>query len=384
MASLDPATGGPARSVPQLALAQSGLGHEVGLWAPGMDHGAGTWRVADLASDAVERMQLLPGEFEQALDSFGRPDLVHDHGIWLPCHRQVAKACAARGIPRIASPRGMLEPWALNHKKWKKRAAWWLYQKRDLQAAAGLHATADSEARQLRRLGLKAPMVVAANGVTVPILESGFLTRFDSQEAGCEAGGLPNGFGFEEAGCKPALHRTALFLSRIHPKKGLPMLVEAWARVRPEGWSMRVVGPDEGGHRGEVERLVAGAGLTDCWSFANSLEGDDKWRAMAAADLFVLPTHSENFGIVVAESLACGVPVITTTAAPWQGLRDHGCGWWVEPDAAALGAALDEATRVEASGLREMGRSGREWMAADFGWEGIARKMEAFYQEVAG
>ncbi|MCX6879269.1 MAG: glycosyltransferase [Verrucomicrobia bacterium] len=105
---------------------------------------------------------------------------------------------------------------------------------------------------------------------------------------------------------------------------------------------------------------------------------------MGAADLFVLPTHSENFGIVVAEALACGVPVITTTGAPWAGLLDHRCGWWVDVTVDALAGALEAAIALTDDERAAMGQRGREWMLRDFGWSEIARRMIAGYEEVVG
>ncbi|MDB4408949.1 glycosyltransferase [Akkermansiaceae bacterium] len=194
-ASLEPSSGGPARSVPQLALAQARQGAEVGLWSPDPSHEG----LADLSSGESTKLQIFSGNFSQSLDVFGVPDLVHDHGIWLPCHREVVKICNERSIPRIVSPRGMLEPWALNHKKWKKRLAWWLYQKRDLQSAVALHATAEQEVANLQRLGLKKSAIILPNGVDLPVIEHGSVTT-SSRE------------------------KTALFLGRTHPIKNLPAL----------------------------------------------------------------------------------------------------------------------------------------------------------------
>lgn len=369
VASLDPSAGGPARSVPQLSLALADRGHEVGIWASEMprerkkdkgDRGVLAPILADLNVEKAGRIRVLEGSFEEALDVFGQPQLVHDHGIWLPCHREVVKVCRGRDIPRVVSPRGMLMPWSLNNKKWKKRLAWWLYQRQDLRSVAGLHATADSEAAQLRKLGLRAPIVVAANGVVV------------AEESKARAETVREG------------PHKALFLSRVHRKKGLPLLVEAWAKVKPENWQMRVVGPQEEGHLAEVREMVEKAGLADSWSFGSGLEGEQKWQAMKEADLFILPSHSENFGIVVAEALAVMTPVITTTGAPWEGLLDHQCGWWVAPAVDPIAEALKSAIHLSDQERSEMGGRGRDWVKKDFAWPGIAQKMEEFYREVVG
>jgi glycosyltransferase involved in cell wall biosynthesis len=345
--------------------------------------------LADLSEEAAGKIRVLTGDFGAALSAFGRPDVVHDHGIWLPCHRQVARVCRQRGIPRIVSPRGMLEPWALNHKKWKKRLAWWLYQRRELRAAAGLHATAPSESDQLRALGLKGPMAAVPNGVEVPEIEDrrpakAPRTTDDGRTTTDERPRTTDG------------RRTALFLSRVHSIKGLPMLLEAWARVEPAGWRLRIVGPDEGGHEAELKALADRLGIlwsdartdrpggTAAIEFGGSLEGGAKWRAMAAADLFVLPTHSENFGIVVAEALAAATPVITTQGAPWELLETERCGWWTPVSADGIAAALDEATRRSPEELAAMGGRGRAVVAERFAWERIAQEMIACYRWVLG
>ena len=290
----------------------------------------------------------------------GKPDVIHDHGVWLPINHRIAIVAQERRIPRIVSPRGMLEPWSLNHKKWKKKLAWWLYQHADLNTAAALHATAESEARQFECLGLSQPIHVIPNGVDIPSPSSSNQPSTSS----------------------PSSLKTALFLSRIHPKKGLPLLVEAWAKAQPKGWRMRIVGPDEAGHRREIEDMVAKAGLTEVWTFEGALDDKDKWECYRNADLFILPTHSENFGIAVAEALASGVPVITTTGTPWQGLTDTKSGWWIAPTASALADALQDACTLETSDLREMGNCGREWMLRDFTWKSVASRMTCAYNDL--
>jgi glycosyltransferase involved in cell wall biosynthesis len=172
----------------------------------------------------------------------------------------------------------------------------------------------------------------------------------------------------------------ALFLSRIHPKKGLLTLVEAWAMARPEGWRAVVAGPDDGGHRARVVSAVNSAGLTEVFSFLDEVEGEQKAALLQRSSLFVLPSFSENFGVAVAEALGAGVPVITTTATPWEGLEWHRCGWWVDPDAESLAGALREATDLSNDSRREMGERGREFVSREFGWLGVGRRMREAYE----
>ena len=284
--------------------------------------------------------------------------LIQNHGLWLPVNHWVSRFARKHRIAMIAQPHGMLEPWAMNHKAWKKRLAWNLYQRRDLESAAVLHATAEQEAESFRQLGLHQPIAIIPNGTDLPE--------------------------WRDLAYPKGLPRKMLFLSRIHPVKGLLNLVQAWQIVKPAGWKMIIAGPDEGGHQKIVEAAIQHAGLQDDFEFTGSVYGDDKEALYRSADLFVLPTFSENFGLVVAEALACGVPVITTKGAPWQGLQTHRCGWWIDIGVEPLVAALREAMNLPPDTLRDMGRRGRVYVEQNFGWPGIAQQMLSVYRWTLG
>jgi len=335
--------------VARLAAALADTGQDVALWTAD----ASATRVAAHGARA------LSGTLHEALDAFGAADVAHDNGLWLSHHHQLAVVARARDIPRVVSTRGMLEPWALGHKRMKKRIAWELYQRRDLERARCLHATAAVEAENLRRLDLEVPIRMIPNGVDVP-------AAID-----------------RPAAAAPGSTKTALFLGRLYPIKGLPVLIEAWRRVRPAGWRLEIAGPDEAGHRRALEKQVHEGGLADVVSFAGPLEGAAKRAAFVRADLFVLATHSESFGMAIAEAMAHGVPVLTTKAAPWPELSPRGCGWWVDDAVDGFAEALREATALDSATLRAMGSRGRQWMEAQFGWAGVARQFIALYRELA-
>jgi glycosyltransferase involved in cell wall biosynthesis len=346
--SLRIAYGGPAFSVSQMATALAGADLEVGLWS-----------ADDSAVDTPllpqnSRVRRLRGDVRAAITEFA-PQAVHDSGLWLPHNHRIAGLARARGLPRIVSTRGMLEPWAIRHKRWKKAVAWLLYQRCDLERATALHATAPEEAANLGPYRLSPPVHIIPNGVDLPNLPP---RR------------PPDG-----------AKRTAVFLGRIYPVKGLPMLIDAWARVRPAGWRLIIAGPDEGGHLAEVEAKVAAAGLGDIVSFPGAVLGEAKTALLRDADLFVLPSHSESFGMAVAEALGHEVPVLTTTAVPWPELAQRGGGWRVEPTAEGLTGGLRIAAATDSTILRRMGEAGRTLISSDYGWLDVAQRLAALYQQ---
>ena len=350
--------GGPPRSVNQLCKALAISGAQVSLLTRAVPPGE------CVPTDSRVRLIHYPDQGKVTCAALTRLlgeerfDLVHDHGVWLAHNIAVSGYARRHGSPLVIAPRGMLEPWALNHHKWKKKLAWLAYQKKILKNAAAFHATAPEEARQIRRFGFRQPIVILPNGVDFP--ERSALHHEDHET------------------------RTMLFLSRIHAKKGLPMLLEVWNELRPENWKLRIVGNDEGGHAAQIRTLVKRYGLAESVTFEDALEGEAKEEAYLQADAFVLPTYSENFGIVVAEAMSYGLPVITTTAAPWKLLSDRQCGWWVKPEPTGIREALVAATALTRHDRLAMGRIARELTREQFAWPGIGEKMIEFYNWLLG
>lgn len=367
LARIDAAEGGPSRSVVYLCDALARRGVTVDLVTSASDAEA----VAPAEAGVRVRRAPFPGlasfarrsAFEDAVggavaEASSGATIVHDHGLWLPTNAASARAARASGVPFVSSPKGMASAWAMNYRRAKKRVAWLAYQRRALAGAALLQATAESEVDDVRRLGLRLPIALVRHGVAGPPA---------SLQAWPRAAG-----------------KRAVFLSRVHPKKGLPLLVEAWARVQPEGWELVIAGRDEGGHRAEVEAQVQAAGLSDAVRFVGDLGDADKWGLLAASDLFVLPTYSENFGIVVAEALVAGVPVLTTHGAPWEVLQTERCGWWTDITVDAIANALQDATSRSDAERQAMGERGRQYADAHLRWDRAADEMIAAYRWVLG
>lgn len=358
--SLASENGGPTRSTIGLSKALGCAGVEVVL----VSHVPGKVSQAskdDLQSCSVEFREGRGNGFFVALRDAAelldecKPDIVHIQGLWKMSTHAMSVVAAQRDIPVIISPRGMLDPWALSVKKWKKRIGMFLYQKRDLRRAAAFHATSSSEAAHIYDFGLHQRVVTIPNGVDIPNV---------SHSGACRG-----------------TERKALFLSRLHPGKGLLYLAEAWASVRPRGWRMVVVGPDENGHRSEVEHRLKNLKIENEWTFVGEVSDIDKWEYYCSADLFIHPSASENFGISIAEALSCGLPVITTKGCPWQVIEGR-CGWWIDRNVDALAATLREAMSLTDDVRFAMGVQGKELIKENYSWATIASRMIDFYNEI--
>ena len=282
-------------------------------------------------------------------------DIVHNHGLWSMVNMASGWVVPGQGAKLVTSPHGTLAPWALGHKRLRKRT-FWPVQKRVLSRADLLHATSDAEFADIRALGLTAPATIVANGIDVP-------ERSERMVRG------------------PV--RTLLFLGRIHPIKGIDGLLLAWQalQTRFRDWRLVIAGRGEAAHERSVRELATALGLQRV-EFPGPLYGGQKSQAYFEAGLFVLPSHSENFGITVAESLAHGCPAIVSRGAPWARLDAERCGWWVEQDSPALISALGFAMNLPRGELEAMGKRGRAWMEREFGWASVAERVEAAYRWV--
>jgi glycosyltransferase involved in cell wall biosynthesis len=342
IAGLDPAAGGPSVCVPELAQALTR-----------------TSRYQASLLDFYGRDSSL-ARFAAAT---AHADVLHVHGLW-QLHSLAAALAARRARrPLIVSAHGMLQAWALNNKHWKKRIYSALIEGRNLRGACCLHALSAAEREDYRRFGLSNPVAVIPNGVhAAPEPDPApFLTAFPDL----------------------AGRRLVLFLGRIHYKKGLDLLFRAWRAAAPEA-HLVLAGGDSERTADALHSLAAELGITDQVTFTGPLYGALKWSALAAADLFVLPSHSEGFSVAVLEAMSASLPVLITTPCNFPEAATRGCGWVAEPDAVALAAALTGALSLPPALLQACGRSGRALVAERYTWNAIAAQMAATYDWMLG
>ena len=301
-----------------------------------------------LSAPLSRRLALVRGEF----------DIVHVHGLWNWPSVAAARAAARAQIPLVLAPRGMLSPGALRISRFKKWFFWRLLQRPAIRHLACFHATSELEAQELMAFGAKwkldVPIAIVPNGVDIP----DFLPR------------PPRG----------GAH-TLLYLGRIHPKKGLDVLIRAWSQIAEErpDWRLQIVGPDERGHADELKRLVQHLRAPRV-AIEGPRYGPDKLSTYRSADIFVLPSRAENFGVTVVEALAAEIPVIATKSTPWQALEEQGCGWWIDEGIESLAAALRTSTGLAHQARAQMGAAGRSYVSRTFRWDSIGRDMAGVYE----
>lgn len=261
-----------------------------------------------------------------------KPDVVHINGIWSLDRWIMQRQALKKGIRTFIMPHGMLEPWILHRHYWtKKLPALLLYERKALRSAECLIATAESERKNLMNLNVNPNVSMVANGIDVS--------------------GIPMKDGWE-------IRRKIVYVSRIHIKKGIEMLIDTACGIsdRLKDYEIVIAGEGEPDYVAGLKAKAAASGLRV--NFAGGVYGEEKWRTFQEADFFVLPTNSENFGYVIAESLACGTPIITTKGTPWEEI-DGDCGYWIERTEEELRKAMLSMMEKTPEELERMGRNGR-------------------------
>jgi glycosyltransferase involved in cell wall biosynthesis len=333
VAGIEPIDGGPSYSVPGLCRSLVSSGADVtalsvmrGNEPPQTRHRGFVdlrFPVYPGPLPLLKRLRFSRGLTGKLNAEAGQFDVIHNHGLWLLPNLQAAWAAQREKIPFIITPRGMLSPVALGFSAAKKKLFWSLLQGAAAKTAACIHVTSMEEYGDARACGLANPISIIPNGIDVP----------ESAPAKGKQGHA----------------RVALSLGRIHPKKGLDRLIRAWAHIEMDrpAWRLRIVGPPELNHDEELRALARSLGLQRV-SIEGPLYENDKLTAFREADLFILPTLSENFAMTVAEALAANVPVIATKGAPWAALESEQCGWWIDHGVEPMIETLRRATELTA------------------------------------
>ena len=373
--TLNPATGGPARSVPLLCRGLAHAGVEVVLYTTnaGPEGGGGLPDSGEVEDEGF-RIRFFPMKW-RGHTSVSRPflravkadarnfDLVHVHSIWNPTATFSMRAARRAGAPYGVTPRGMLDPVVLARHRCRKKVYGWLWERRNVESAAFVHFTAAAEEEKARLSGWRFPAsFVVPNAIDLSEWED-----------------LPPRSEFERMFPETAGRPIVLFAGRINWLKNIPKLVRALALVERKDLALVLAGPDNEGHGAELRALARELGVKERLVFTGMLDRPRLRAAYAAADVFVLPSHRENFGMSAAEAMACGVPVVLTSGVDIaRDVADAGAGL-VANSAEEIAEAIRRLLQ-EDDGRRRMGMLGANLAREKWSWEGTGRAMVEAYR----
>lgn len=377
---LSPGHGGPSKVTPELCRALARRGHEVTLYTTNFDV-AGVLDVPTHEAVAADgftihyfpvghprRWKYSRGLWQAVRDRVAGFDVVHIHHLYLFHNVVAGHYCRKYRVPYVVSIHGALDPFIRRQGRVKKAVYHFLLENRTLNHAAAIHYTAQQEREMAHQaLKIRAPGVVVPWGLNMeeyvaPPPRGRFRARHP------------------EIGHKQMI----LFLSRINVVKGLDLLARSYgmiARQRPDV-HLVIAGPDNEGYGRQVREWLADAGVLDRVTFTGMLRGEEKLAALRDADLFVLPSYAESFGIVVVEAMACGLPVVITNKVNiWQEVAQAQAGRVVDCDALQLASALLPLLD-DAPGRAILGENGRRLVAEQFPWDRVADQMIRVYDTI--
>lgn len=286
-------------------------------------------------------------------------DIVHVNTIWTwPSHLPVGKAKKA-GKPLVISPHGMLYPQALMVSGWKKEIISKLFLRKDLSKADCIHATSEEEARHIRDFGVSNPIAVIPNCICVE--------------------------NYPKPRKEPNQKRRFGFVGRLNPIKNIDILIKAWISLgeKTGDWELEIIGSGEPEYENYLKSIAKSCKNQNI-IFKGFLSGDELHTAVRNLDFQILPSKSENFGMVVPEALVCGVPVIASKGTPWGLLEKYNCGWWIESTETSIAETIYEAIETTEDRRREMGKNGRNLVMDKFGSIAVANKMHELYKWLLG
>ncbi len=365
-------TGGPAEVIPLLCQHLLAQGAEVSIATLN-----GEFSDATLASKAAGvKLHSFPIRFRckpwysaairhELRELIKDADIVHGNGMWEYTNWCTGSEAIRQRKPYITSFQGSImhtrKNWTLRHK-----LVWKLLDGRYVQKASCLHACTQEELMSIRSVGLTNPVALIPNGVEVwSLLPQDTIKRLVPEFTG---------------------KKIFLFLSRIHPGKGVFDLVEAWRDLNPcpDERQLILAGPGLSVHIEQLKKLIRSNGENGRITYIGPCFGKRRIAAFQACDVFVLPSYTENFGLVVGEALASGKPVIATHGVPWPDLAEYQCGWWIPNGVSTLVDSLRRAINASDEQRLAMGQRGRALIMKKYSWPQIARQMKQTYEWILG
>lgn len=282
-------------------------------------------------------------------------DLYHTNGLWMYCNHITASIARKKGKPYVITPHGMLYPQALARSSWKKKLMMHLCFDKDIRAANCIHATCMQEMKYYRDLGYKNPVAVIANPMPLPKYIDDIKPERSKKRIG--------------------------FLGRLHPRKNVKGLIEAWASLgkATQNAELYIMGRGDEAYEAYLRDLVVTLGLTNV-VFAGFVNGREKFEKLATLTALFVPSDFENFGMIITEALIVKTPVMAGLGTPWEELNTRHCGWWVNNDIHTLVQTMEEVFSLSDEELLAMGERGKQLVIEKYSSVQVATQMKHLYE----
>ncbi|HKD06937.1 MAG TPA: glycosyltransferase [Bryobacteraceae bacterium] len=366
--SLDPSRGGTTAAVAEISSRLAKRGHPTrilaGAAAGSIESDLAHWdrlRAAGVRLDieAASGVPLRsPALTKRISDSVKSGDVVHFHGVWEGLLWDAARVAERAGVSYMVCPHGMLDRWCRARSRFKKAFAWNLGARHFVRRAGIVHCLTEHDRVETQEVCGPAPVRIIPTGVD------------------------PTAFPVREARSGPPRPLEILYLGRVHPKKGLDVLLEAFASMNHPA-ALKIAGPsDDAAFESRCRAIVSDRNLASRVRWLGPLLGERKLAAFRSSDVFVLPSWQEGLSIAVLEALACALPVVLSEQCHFPEVGHHRAGFVAPNEAQAVAASLDTLAAMDEASRREMGAAGRRLVETSYSWDSIVNQLEIAYSEL--
>jgi len=280
-------------------------------------------------------------------------DIFHTNGLWMFPNVMPLKLAFKHGKKCVISPRGTISKEALKFSKIKKLIFYIFFQRSILNKVDLIHVTSEDELKDVRKFGLNQPITIIPNGVDIPKIEY----KKDSKIF------------------------KLIYLGRIHPKKGLENAIQAWSSVEKlfPNWVFEIAGLGETKYENNIKKIISDTGSKSI-KYIGPVYGKEKIKFIQTADILIMPSYNENFGMVAAEAMSNNTPVICGINTPWTKVTEVDCGWHIPNDSISIEKTFLKVFKMSKIELLQKGKNGRLWMRKEYSWEEVATKMLLSYE----
>ena len=376
--NIDDSYGGPAKSIPYLMSSLEKLGNNQEVISLKYSNNETNEVISklNLKSTSFQAHFLKAAAYSPNIEDYlvkrireTNNQIIHYHNIWNYIPLIANKVAVNTNVPIVASPRGNLFPWNLKKGYLKKKLYMEVFQRRYFNTSDCIHVTSKEELRAVKNLGLNAPIGLISNGVDIDEFKN-----MQSKEKHRDNLGID------------VNKKYILYMGRIEQKKGLLLLLHTYKDFvkKNDEWKILIAGPAyDKKYFQDCKDFAINAGLDKHIEWLGMVSGRKRIDAYGAADLFVLPTHSENFGIVIAEALASGLPVITTNGTPWAEIQNEFAGYIIPLEKRFLLSSIDNFSKLSILEKNEMAANAKN-IAKRYSWDKPGHEMAQLYEWILG